>query len=61
MRFQTVDYTPQIVSLIMARQSKTKVEGIEIILPKQGYTMTYKERLKDAKEKANNINTLILS
>lgn len=61
MTFLTVDYTPEIVALIMARQNKTVFEGIEIVLPKQGYNMTYNERLKDAQRKAKQINNLLIN
>lgn len=61
MTFQKIDYTDQIKTLILERQNKTVIEGMEIILPKQGYKMTYKQRLRDAEKKAKQINNLILN
>ena len=61
MKFAKEDYTESIRGLILSRQNKTVIRDIEIILPKQGYKMTYKERLKDAQKKAEMINNLILN
>jgi len=43
----------------MARQNKTVINGIEIILPIQGNKMTFKERLRDAKKQAETIVKLL--
>lgn len=43
----------------MERQNKTVIDGIEIILPKQGYKMTYNERLRDAEMQASKIVKLL--
>lgn len=61
MTFIKIDYTDQLSRLIMERQNKTQIDGIEIILPKQGYKMTYKERLRDAEKHAKQINKLIVN
>ena len=61
MTFIKVDYTDQIKSLILQRQNKTVINGIEIVLPKHGYKMTYKERQRKAQKEAEQINHLILN
>jgi len=54
------DTTEQdIATLIMERQHKTIIRGVEIILPKQGYRMTYKERLRAANKEARVIIKLL--
>ncbi|AGO47660.1 hypothetical protein Phi4:1_gp123 [Cellulophaga phage phi4:1] len=51
--------TETLTNLIMARQNKTVINGIEIILPIQGNKMTFKERLRDAKKQAETIVKLL--
>jgi len=49
-----------LTALIMARQNKTIIDGVEIVLPKHNYsTMTYKERLRLAEKEAKGIVKLL--
>jgi len=49
-----------LTALIMARQNKTIIDGVEIVLPKHSYsTMTYKERLRLAEKEAKGIIKLL--
>jgi hypothetical protein len=61
MKFYNDTTEEDLTALIMARQTKTVIQGIEIILPQHNYKLTRNQRLKKAQLQVREIIKLINS